>query len=57
MALVGIGSNNSQYAPDTFFLKLFNIEQQFILSRQTIGWKHKKLPDGWIGKSLHECDA
>jgi hypothetical protein len=29
-ALVGAGSNKSQYAPSAFFLKLSNIEQQFI---------------------------
>jgi hypothetical protein len=29
-ALVGAGSNNSQCAPSAFFLKLSNIEQQFI---------------------------
>jgi hypothetical protein len=26
-ALIGAGSNNSQYAPSAFFLKLSNIEQ------------------------------
>jgi hypothetical protein len=29
-ALVGAGSNNGQYTPIAFFLKLSNIEQQFI---------------------------
>jgi hypothetical protein len=42
-ALVGAGSNNSQYAPSDFFLKLSNIEQQFIPGWPTIGWKPKKL--------------
>ena len=42
-AQVGAGSNNSQYAPNAFFLKLSNIEQQFIPGWPTIGWKPKKL--------------
>jgi hypothetical protein len=42
-AQVGAGSNNSQHAPNAFFLKLSNIEQQFIPVWPTIGWKPKKL--------------
>jgi hypothetical protein len=42
-AHVGACSNNSQYAPNSFFLKLSNIEQQFIPGWPTIGWKPKKL--------------
>jgi hypothetical protein len=42
-AHVGAGYNNSQYAPNAFFLKLSNIEQQFIPGWPTIGWKPKKL--------------
>jgi hypothetical protein len=37
-ALVGAGSNKSQYAPSAFFLKLSNIEQQFIPGWPTMGW-------------------
>jgi hypothetical protein len=37
-AQVGAGSNNSQYAPNAFFLKLSNIEQQFIPGWPTMGW-------------------
>jgi hypothetical protein len=33
----GAGSNNSPYAPNSFFLKLSNIEQQFIPGWPTIG--------------------
>jgi hypothetical protein len=40
---VGAGSNNSQYAPNAFFLKLSNIEQQFISGWPTIERKPKKL--------------
>jgi hypothetical protein len=43
----GAGSNNSQYAHNTFFLKLSNIEQQFIPGWPTIGWKPKKLLLAW----------
>jgi hypothetical protein len=43
-ARAGAGSNNSKYAPNAFFLKLSNIEQQFISGWPTIGWKPKKLP-------------
>ena len=42
-AQVGAGSNNSQYAPNAFFLKLYNIEQQFIPGWPIIEWKPKKL--------------
>jgi hypothetical protein len=42
-AQVGAGSNNSQHAPNTFFLKLSNIEQQFIPGWLTMGRKPKKL--------------
>ena len=42
-AQVDAGSNNSQYAPNAFFLKLSNIEQQFIPGWPTIGRKPKKL--------------
>jgi hypothetical protein len=42
-ARVGAGSNNSQYAPNAFFLKLSNIEQQFIPGWPTIRRKPKKL--------------
>jgi hypothetical protein len=37
-ALVGAGSNKSQYAPSAFFLKLSNIELQFIPGWPTMGW-------------------
>jgi hypothetical protein len=46
-AQVGAGSNNSQYAPNAFFLKLSNIEQQFIPAWPTIGRKPKKLMLAW----------
>ena len=42
-AQVGAGSNNSKYAPNAFFLKLSNIEKQFIPGWPTIGRKPKKL--------------
>jgi hypothetical protein len=42
-APVGAGSDISQYAPSAFFLKLSNIEQQFIPNWPTVGWKPKKL--------------
>ncbi len=42
-ALVGAGTNNSQYAPSLIFLKLSNIEQQFIPGWPTIRWKPEKL--------------
>jgi hypothetical protein len=37
-ALVGAGSNKSQYTPSAFFLKLSNIELQFITGWPTMGW-------------------
>jgi len=37
-ALAGAGSNNSQYAPSAFFLKLSNIELQFTPGWPTMGW-------------------